>query len=42
MLNYGHVLDDRADAAAGFLNDQLRCEIPAELVVNPVDVQEVI
>lgn len=38
MNYYAHVLDERADAAAGMISGHLGYEIPAEFSVNPVDV----
>ena len=38
MNYYAHVLDERADAAAGMISGPLGYEIPAEFSVNPVDV----
>ena len=38
MNLYAHVLDARADAAAGLISGQLGYQIPAEFSVNPVAV----
>jgi integrase len=38
MNYYAHVLDARADTAAGMISGHLGYEIPAEFSVNPVDV----
>jgi hypothetical protein len=38
MNYYAHVLDARADAAAGLISGQLGYQIPADFSVNPVDV----
>jgi integrase/predicted DNA-binding transcriptional regulator AlpA len=38
MNYYAHVLDARADAAAGMISGHLGYEIPAEFSVNPVEV----